>query len=126
MIDEANLNDLQRLALSKISPEVDRGKVEAGEHEVDFTVRVSGLVKVSKNHESIIAAAVPWERVALLALSKLNESSRDKIVRDALGDKEVANDLKDEALAIAAVLKGVTRKEKLGGVRTELVVHEAA
>lgn len=123
MIEQATLTDLQRLAILKLAPEVDRGKIEAGEYDVDFTVRISGHVKVSEDHESIIAAAVPWEKVALLALSKLNETSREKIVRDALGDPEVSNELKSEALAIADVLKGKTRKQKLGPVRTELVVQ---
>ncbi len=125
MINEAELTDLECLALDKMKPTVDRGKVDAGEHEVDFTIRVFGTVKVSEDNESIIAAAVPWERVGLIALSKLSAASRNKILREALGDEDVSNEIKEEAIAVADTLKGKTRKMKNGQVRTEIVIEAA-
>jgi len=58
------MNDIQMLALSKVK--FDRDMIPAGEHSVDFTVRVIGTVKVSEDYERDATTSIPWlESVAL-------------------------------------------------------------
>jgi hypothetical protein len=58
------MNDIQKIALSKVK--FDRDSVPSGEHRVDFTVRVCGLVKVGEDYEKSATTSVPWlESVAL-------------------------------------------------------------
>lgn len=122
MIDQIGLSDLERLMLAKLAPEADREGISVGKHDVDVTLRLFGTVSVGKDHEAVIPAAVPWERVALLALSKLNLATREKIVEDALGEREIsANEIKAEALVVADRLKGETKRMRRGPVRLEIV-----
>lgn len=58
------LNDIQKIALSKIK--FDRDNVPSGDHGVDFTVRVRGSVKVGDDYEKRGTTSIPWlESVAL-------------------------------------------------------------
>jgi len=58
------MNDIQMLALSKVK--FDRDMIPAGDHAVDFTVRVKGTVKVGDDYERDATTSIPWlESVAL-------------------------------------------------------------
>lgn len=126
MIDLAGLSDLEKLVLDKLAPGYDRSKVEPGTHEVDFAVRIVGTAKVSEDHESIVNAAIPWDRIAMLALGRMNEATREKIVRAALGEDEIDGALKDEVRAAVDRLKAASRKVKLGPVRLEISTEKPA
>ena len=85
------MNDIQKIALSKVK--FDRENVPSGEHCVDFTVRVRGMVKVGEDYEKSATTSVPWlESVALwqetlraafdgmIAKMDAGELTRDEIV----------------------------------------------
>lgn len=98
------MNDIQKIALSKVK--FDREGVPSGEHCVDFTVRVRGMLKVGEDYEKSATTSVPWlESVALwqetiraafdsmLAKMDAGELTRDEIVA-----------MKDSGPAATAVL----------------------
>lgn len=125
MVNETNLNAVELLALSKMKIDVDRDAVASGHHDVDFSVRVTGTLSVGRDFESVQAAAVPWERIALLALSKMNESTRSAIFRAAIeGDDETSDEIKAEARDFVDRAKGKTKMVKRGRVTSELIMRE--
>ena len=51
-------------------------------------VKIAFDLKVGNPYDSRTVAAIPWQRIAAIALSKLNDASMDAVLRQAL-DPEV-------------------------------------
>ena len=113
------------LASNAASKEL-RGTVAPGKHsgEASFTLHYD--LTVGEDHEADVSQSVPWKAIAGALFSKLNASTRDKIVRELLADdftvKPGANDA--EAEAAIAELIGTTRKTVSGKITGSAVLLE--
>jgi len=82
-------------------------ELEAGEHDVDVLVRVTGSLKKGEDYDQkIVAKADPWLLLAV-ALSHMNGATVESIVTEALNhDPEMAKSVKKTATdAIGQVVK---------------------
>lgn len=61
-----------------------RDQVDPGEYELDFMVRVRGELAIGEDVEAVVSAAIPWQRVAAVALDKLNGVTLESVLREAL------------------------------------------
>lgn len=116
------LSPLQELAASKAKCSKDaREAVTPGEHTVDFTLRVSGTVKVGEDYEQrIVAKADPWTLLAA-ALSHLNGVTVDSLTQEALdADPELVNSIKEQATESIQAVKDETWTSAKGKVTTKL------
>lgn len=96
-----------------------RNSVEAGDHAVDFTVRVRGGVKVQEDHEAKSVAKVPWQRVATLLFEKLNGVTIESVLAEVMDEARELDEksLKDSADEAMAKLKGSTSGTRKGAVK---------
>lgn len=122
------MESLQTLALAKVVKAAAEKEAAAamtvGNHMVDFTVRVQGVVTKGAAYEAVIAQkAEPWKLLAL-ALSKLNGVTIDAIVREAelavLEDEKI-DGIKEQAQVAIDQIKGTTKGMCSGKVTTKLV-----
>jgi hypothetical protein len=89
------------------------------ERRVSFTARVEGVLVKLPDEEKPCVARIPWQTVFAVAMSKLNEVTREKIFKEALeaaieADEDAKESLdeqiKDEAETLVAGMKAATRK----------------
>jgi hypothetical protein len=109
------------LALSKYEDKKARGKVKAGEYDIDALVRIVGSMVVREDYTQSISAAVPWQKLACVLFSKLNGVTLESVLREALDA-----DLDTEAMTNAAkvaVAKIVERTTQPCKGRVELKVE---
>ena len=74
------------LAKHKVDPEI-RDLLQPGVHKdvQGIAAFVADQVKIGDDLPAAkVAASVPWQKIALVALSKVNDATRDAIVREAL------------------------------------------
>lgn len=74
-----------------------RAKVAAGEHKGSVNVRLDYEITVGEDSEAIVAQSVPWKRFAGALLARMNEATREAVVRDLLKDGEFDEAKGDEA-----------------------------
>ena len=103
-------------------------KLSAGQHNVDFTIRVSGILNRGENYtQQVVAKADPWLLLAV-ALSHLNGVTVESITKEALtADPTMVDSLKEVAAKAIAAIKGTTDtpcngKTTAKGLTAELVV----
>lgn len=94
------LNEIQKLALSKIK--VDRDMVRPGEHEVDMLVHVKGVVKVGEDYERAATGNIPWLEASALWAEVSREAFNRLIGKVRAGGQVTVADL--EAMRDSRVL----------------------
>lgn len=108
-----NLTPTEIAALSKAvsqnAAKRAKGKMEPGEYEVDFLVRITASLKRGNNYnQRIVAKAEPWT-LLVVALSHLNNVTVESIVREALdADPELVKSIKEQANKAMEEIKGET------------------
>jgi len=133
----SDLSPIQMLALEKCIVELtdeQRGSVLSTDNaKVDMVVKISGSLKVGLLvKDAIQANRVPWEAMALVALSKLNAATLESVAEEAIAHMKAleaaADDKAKEALedkfshikvaakAVIDRLKGETKKDRFGAV----------
>ena len=129
---KASLENLNPAEVKALSALVDKevateasGKMAVGDHQVDFVVRVSGVLRKGKPCEQrYVAKAEPWLLLAV-ALSHLNGVTVESIVTEALTAKsDLVDDLKDRADKAIQAVKADTWQTRQGSVTTVLSVEK--
>ena len=119
---------VEALALSKYSqPKGNREAVAAGEYPIDMTVHVVGSIKVGKDYEGTVAASVPWQKLALAAMSRLNSDVVESLVKKAAEDNlpKVADDFSDRINATWDKISKKATQTQNGKVTAKLVFVKA-
>lgn len=96
-----------------------------GETSFAIDLILSGTVKRGPDTTSTYLASVPWERLALVALSKVNASTRESLVREALGlidgpEADGRAHIKAEAETIVRSLIEATRQPRAGTLKVDI------
>ena len=117
------------LALSKLlagdsHKKACRKAVNEGVFDIDHTIRISGTMKVSGDHQAVIYTAVPWAKVLGVALSKLNGVTLESVVREALSGDCDEDAIKESAQAAVDKVMGSTKKPRKGKVTYDFDVSE--
>lgn len=85
-----------------------REATPAGKYNFDASLRVRGAMNIGEDYTSVIAARMPWEALALLALSRLNTATQAIVMQEVgalvAGDQSLDETLIDvKARAVKAV-----------------------
>ena len=121
---ELSKSQLALLALQTVKVDEDvKAELSPGVYHIDATVRLKGTVKRGENFQSKVAAAVPWQRIAALAFSKLNGATVESIVREALDSNIDAEDFEKRAKDAVATLVAATTREVSGKTTAALTVE---
>ena len=76
----------QTIALSKVIKDKEqksaRNELQPGDYEVDFLARITGSFKVGQDFEKTPTVKIPWTLVCAVALSHLNETTQNAVLRD--------------------------------------------
>lgn len=96
-----------------------------GETSFAIDLILSGTVKRGPDTTSTYQASVPWERLALVALSKVSASTRAALVREALDPIEGALSdgraaIKADAETIVRSLIEATRQPRAGTLKVDI------
>jgi hypothetical protein len=98
------------------------GSLEPGQHLIDCSVRLRGVLKKGTPFKTPVpAAANPW-RLLALALSKLNVVSIESLVREALeASDETADAVKKEAQEAIERIVAATERESSGRITGNVI-----
>lgn len=112
------------LALQTVKVDEDvKAELSPGVYHIDATVRLKGTVKRGEDTVGKVAAAVPWQRIAALAFSKLNGATVESIVREALDSNIDAEDFEKRAKDAVATLVTATTRPISGRTTSALTVE---
>lgn len=85
------LTEIQKIALAKT--EFDRAEIQTGQHEVDFTVRVKGTVKVGNDYDRPATTSVPWLEATTLYREAFKVTVEELIAKVERGEGVTREDL---------------------------------
>jgi hypothetical protein len=115
--------EILRLALHKVSkPD---SKPGPGRVRGTATLRVAFDLKVGEPYTSRVANAVPWKKIAAVALSKLNAASMAEVVRQAFDESTDFEDVAARAEGLCESLLDATTRECEGKVTGTTSIVEA-
>ena len=98
-----------------------------GEHDVDVVVHVTGTLKRGEDEERPIVNKIDWTLLAGVALSHMNEATRESILREySDADEELVKSLKAEAKAGTESLKTETLTQCNGRITTKLEIAKVS
>jgi len=122
------IGKVETVAIARViksaAEKVASSEMTAGEHPVDFTVRIKGTIKKGENYEQEIVAKADFVLLFAVALSHLNGATVDSIVRESLtADPNLVDSLKVKAAAAVARIKETTKTHCSGKVTTNLKVE---
>lgn len=118
------------LALTKAKVTANRDEIEPGELHGTALVRVAWDLKVGPDYEQVIGHTIPWQKLLGLALSKLNGTTVDSLVREYIEAEEEGSLDDGKALKAAAAqalerIKGAAAPRQCSGkVTGDVVVTE--
>lgn len=123
-------------ALKKKDADEARREVKPGTYPVDFTVHVSGSIKVGEDSDKVPTVSIPFKDVLALFVQRagITRETSLKLLREcvatALKDDNTAAGCLDEhieavyAEEVATVLASLPRTKVAGQVRATLTVEE--
>lgn len=100
-----------------------RASVEPGEYYLDTVVRIRGKLTVAPDHERPVPAAVPWQRLCEVLLSKVNGVTLESVLAEALSG-EVSEATTERAKAAVAKLVQSKKQTVRGAVKLRAEVEE--
>ena len=113
-MSNTNINPIVALALSKVDiDKAIRATIAPSAYTGEATVKIAYDLKVGADFEQVVAASIPWQRLACLALSKLNGDCIDAVIREAAASTS-ASEVED---AIAARAKKVVGEVQAAATR---------
>ena len=118
-------NTIVPIALAKAIAEKDykslSAELPAGVHHIDVTVHLKGTLKKGLPYESAVAAAIdPWSLLHR-ALSKLNQTTIDSLVEEALKSTPAeAEEVKVKAKKAIERLVAATTRTMPGKITTQV------
>ena len=82
------------------------------------------LLNRGEDNEQIVNPSIGWEKLACLALSKMNDATRESIVREYVDAKDAFNaaPVKKEVLDCALRIKGTAKKVVAGKLTAKVKV----
>ena len=119
------LEPIQQIALSKFAPaDGTREAIAPGTYTGEFTVRIGYGVTVGEDTDAKPTASVPWRELAVLALAKLNDETRESVITSALAG-EASEDMtkaqeKRIKPRIEAIVASLPRIPKKGAVKATI------
>ena len=131
------MNSEQTIAIAKavkdkVSKEASKD-IDPGRYDVDLLVRVLGSFTKGEDFEQKLTNKINWQLGFALALSKVNDETRNKIVADflsAIGNgkespehKKLADQVKEEIQPKLDELKGTTMTTMNGKITTDLTTE---
>jgi len=122
------LDGVTALAVSKYSqPKGNRESIAPGEYLIDETVHVVGSLKVGQDYDSTIAQSIPWQKLALAAMSRLNSDVVDSLVQKAAKDDlpKVADDFSERINGVWETISEKAKQTCKGKVTAKLVFAKA-
>lgn len=87
---------------------------------------LSYALRIGQPYKATVAAAVPWQRIAILALGKLNLSTAEAIVNEALAEVPLPEEPVERVKAHVERLKAPAERECQGRVTGFTVVAQVA
>ncbi len=112
------------------------GELEPGSYEIDAVFRVHGTLRKGADHEAKATAKIDFKLLALVALSKVNETTRDVIMKDFLAATKAGKDspertvmhnqVKDQVMPALQEVADTTVIKKQGAVTATLVADSVA
>jgi len=125
---DLELTDLQKIALSRLfdprqkgSKKLSRELPDGTAEEVDIIVRVKGTVKKGHSSDKIVTASVPVWKLLALALDKVNESTLEALVKQAIAGDIDESKVKDRVNDAIDRLKLTAKKHTSGSITANLV-----
>ena len=110
------------LALSKTDlGKTFRDSIEPGKASGSALVRLSWDLTVGGDYDQKINHTIPWERLFATALGKLNGTTVEALVREALSGDGAPAEVKEEAQAAVAAIKGAQPPRRARGKVTGVV-----
>lgn len=93
-----------------------------GTHNVDILVRIQGTITKGEDYTGTVYAAVPFDKLFAVAMSKLNGTTVAALMREALAEESDAllEQIKPQAQAAIAALVGTTEKIQSGKTTAKL------
>lgn len=85
------LTEIQKIALAKT--EFDRCEIPSGTHEVDFTVRVRGTVRVGNDYDRPATTSVPWLEATTLYREAFRVTVNELVEKVRRGEGVTLEDL---------------------------------
>lgn len=108
-------------------------EIDPGRYDVDLMVRVLGSFTKGEDFEQRLTNKINWQLGFALALSKVNDETRNKIVGDFLAamsngeeseeHKKLADQIKTEIQPKLDELKGTTMSTMTGKITTDLTTE---
>ena len=99
-------------------------KLSVGQHNVDFTIRVKGVLNRGENYTAQIVAKADFALLFAVALSHLNGTTVESIVRESLAyDPALVDSLKEIAAKAVAQIKETTTTPCNGKTTAKLVAE---
>lgn len=84
-MNQNNVSPIVQLALTKLDiDKAVRATILPSEYHGEAIVKIAFDLKVGQPGQQRVAASVPWQRIAALALSKLNGVSIESVIREAV------------------------------------------
>ena len=80
--------------------------LEPGEHKVDETVQIRALLKKGEAYESVVATAIPWQRLATYLLIRVNRAMVANAVEAVIKEEADTKELRQDVKAALEILKG--------------------
>lgn len=92
-------------------------------HQIDVTVRVHGAITVGADYEQRVPAAIPWAKIVAILASKVNDTTLEAVVAEALALPDAHETaLKEQAKAAVERLVDTTTRTCAGKVTTALAI----
>ena len=123
------MNEILQIAIAKAVSDATYKKASmslaAGRYRVNKVVRIKGVINKGEDSNQVVHMSIPhWKLIAVL-MSKVNGITLDAVVREALElEDDKASEIKEQADAAIAVIKGTSKKMTAGKVTAKLEVVE--
>lgn len=111
-------------AIAKQCNEVESQRGE--EFLVEYVLQGSAIIRKGFDSEAIVNAAVPYDKLLAVALSKLNGVTVESIVREALSGEVLTEDIKVQAQEAIDKFKGQSKKVVSGRTTIKAQVLQTA
>jgi len=116
------LSEIENTAIAKATKP--SKELTAGKHEVDVTIRIQGTITKGEDYSGTVYQSVPFDRMFAVAMSKLNSTTIEAIMREALSDNaaDLLERIKPQAQAAIQTLTQQTEKIQNGKTTAKLKV----
>lgn len=127
----ASVSPIVAMALARVPMPIDiatgkeKARPEPGAYSAESVrLLLSYRLKIGHPYKATVAASIPWQRIAILALGKLNLASAEAIVNEALAEVPLPDEPVERIRSQVDRLKAPAERECAGRVTGHVVVAE--